>query len=259
MGRTAHWCFKRYARAMEIKWLQAIIDVPADAFELETDFWTSVTGTRRGEVHPDHPEFLHLVPLSGDMHLEMQRLNDGPVSVHLDLQVEDIPAAVDRAVSLGATLVAQPGHAVLATPGGMPFCIVPYFGETTRAPVIDSVHPHAVDQICLDVPATSFATDVEFWRELTGWEVNESKLDEFCSFRQPQDLPLRILVQRLGADDRGPARAHLDISSGEHREVVVARHRDAGASLHEEHKLWTAMNSPSGLAYCVTDRAPLRW
>ncbi len=241
---------------MDIKWMQAIIDVPAERFEQETDFWTTVTATTRGDVHPEHPEFLHLVPGSGDMHLEMQRLDDGQVSVHLDVQVEDIPAATERAVTLGATLVAQPGHAVLRTPAGMPFCIVPYFGETTRAIVIDEAAPHAVDQICLDVHADGFEADVAFWSAFTGWEEREPTIAEFRSFLQPSNLPLRVLVQRLGEDDAGPPRAHLDISGGEHRDAVVERHASAGASILDTHKHWTAMQSPSGLAYCVTDRPP---
>lgn len=244
---------------MDIKWMQAIIDVPAETFEAETDFWVGVTASRRGDVHPEYPQYLHLKPVSGDMHLEMQRLDSGPVSVHLDVQVEDIPAATERAVGLGATLVSMDGHAVLTTPSGMPFCIVPYFGETTPAPVIDDDAPHAADQICLDIPADGFAADVAFWSAFTGWDEREQSLGEFQSLVQPANLPLRLLIQRLGEDDAGPPRAHLDISSGEHRDVVVQRHLEAGASVLERHQHWTAMTSPSGLPYCVTDRRPYQW
>ena len=96
--------------------------LPAEHFEEAGDFWATVSATRRGEPHPDHPEFVHLEPADGDMTLELQRLDDGPPSVHLDLCVHDIPAWTERAVACGATLVAQPGHAILTTPGGVPFC-----------------------------------------------------------------------------------------------------------------------------------------
>ena len=56
--------------------MQAIIDVPAETFESETDFWVGVTASSRGDVHPEYPQYLHLKPATGDMHLEMQRLDD---------------------------------------------------------------------------------------------------------------------------------------------------------------------------------------
>ena len=58
---------------MEIVWLQAVIDLPVEGFEPASDFWAAVSATRRGDVHPGHPEFVHLVPAVGDMTLELQR------------------------------------------------------------------------------------------------------------------------------------------------------------------------------------------
>lgn len=241
---------------MEIVWLQAVIDLPGEDFEAAGDFWATVSATRRGDVHPEHPEYVHLLPAEGDMTLELQRLGDGPPSVHLDLVVKDIPAWTERAVSCGATLIANPGHAVLTTPGGVPFCIVPASGEAQRPPAIDPDLPHAADQICLDVPNEHFEADVAFWSELTGWAANPPMMPEFRSFAQPPHLPLRILVQQLGEDDPGPARAHLDFAAGENVTDVAARHVDAGATVSGEFDHWTALHDPAGLPYCVTRRRP---
>jgi len=241
---------------MEIQWLNAVIDLPADDFERAADFWVAVTGTTRGEVHPDHDEFVHLNPPAGDMHLELQRIDEGPPMAHLDLVVDDIPGWRDRAVAAGSVVVAEPGHVVLRTPGGVPFCVVPHTDETVRAPVIDAARPHAVDQICLDVPHEHFEADVAFWSELTGWSVHDPVFPEFRSFAQPDHLPLRILIQQLGSDDRGGARAHLDISSGDHVRALTDAHVGQGATATSVQRYWTALDDPAGMPYCLTSRPP---
>jgi hypothetical protein len=241
---------------MEIGWLNAVIDLPADRFDEAGRFWSEVTATRFGEIHPDHDEFIHLLPAAGDMHLELQRLNSGPGRVHLDLVVRDIPAWTGRAEAFGARLVAAPGHSVLETPGGVPFCIVPYSTESTKAPVIDPAAPHSADQLCLDVPHDRFDDDVEFWSRLTGWKINPAQLPEFRSFAQPDHLPIRLLIQQLGSDDTGGPRSHLDISCGDHRAAVARRHVVAGATMAREHDHWTELRDPADMLYCVTDRQP---
>lgn len=240
----------------EIVWLNVVIDIPAEDFDAVGEFWAQATGTTMGDVHPEHDEFVHLLPASGDMHLELQRIDDGPAGVHLDLVVHDIAAVTDRAVSLGATVIARPGHAVLNTPGGVVFCIVPGGDESERAPVINQQHPHAADQISLDVPHEHFEADVEFWSALTGWPVNDPVLPEFRSFDQPPHLPIRLLVQQLGKSDTGGARSHLDISAGSHREDVASAHITAGSSIVERHEYWSALRDPGQMVYCVTNRQP---
>jgi len=148
---------------MKLIWVQAIIDLPPASFAAGAAFWADVTNSRLGDVHPDHDEYTHLIPETGDMHLELQRIDEGQPSVHLDLLVDDIPSWTERAAALGATVVATPGHSVLATPGGVPFCIVPGTTESQIADVIDPELPHRVDQISIDVPHDSFDHDVTFW------------------------------------------------------------------------------------------------
>ena len=242
---------------MEIAWLQAVIDLPADGFSEALEFWVAVSNSTPGEIHPDHPEFIHLLPATGAMHLEVQRIDEGPAGAHLDLLVDDIAAWTERAVGLGASIVDQPGHAVLATPGGVRFCIVPHGDEAEPAPPIDPAMPHAIDQLCLDVPHDHFEADVAFWAALSGWEpAGSTSYPEFRWFDQAATLPIRLLIQRLGADDPGPARAHLDISAGDHVEAVVARHVDLGARVVRRHERWTALADPAGQLYCVTRTTP---
>ena len=241
---------------MDIRWLNAVIDLPVAAFDQAGDFWAAVTNTSKGDIHPEHDEFVHLNPASGHMHLELQRIDSGPAGVHLDLMVDDIPGATDQAVAAGATVVTRPGHSVLKTPGGVQFCIVPAGSESRKAPAIDSGRPHAPDQICIDVPHDLFEADVAFWSRLTGWPANPAVLPEFRSFAQPAHLPLRILLQQLGADDTGGPRAHLDISAGEHRSAIVEAHVAQGATIRDAQDQWTALVSPGDLVYCITDRSP---
>ncbi len=244
---------------MTIKWLNAVIDIPAEHFDEAGEFWVQLTNSTRGEIHPDHDEFVHLLPESGDMHLELQRISSGPAGAHLDLVVDgidEIAALTEQAEALGATVVARPGHTVLHTPGGVPFCIVPGGSEFERASVIDAERPHAVDQICLDVPYEHFDADVEFWSALTGWDINDPSLPEYRSFAQPEELPLRILIQRLGEDDTRGARSHLDLSSGTHLGELTEEHRAAGGEVLEAHTHWTAMTDPAGMVYCITTRPP---
>ena len=237
-------------------WLNAVIDLPRERFDEAGEFWVRVTRTTRGDVHPEHDEFVHLNPPAGDMHLELQRIEAGPATVHLDLVVRDIPTATRRAVAAGARVIADPGHVVLRTPGGVPFCIVPHTDEAVRAPLLDPDRPHAVDQICLDVPHEHFEADVAFWSALTGWPVTPEVLAEFRSFDQPEHLPLRLLVQRLGADDTGGARAHLDVSSGNHVGELTKIHVANGATIDEQFEHWTALRDPAGMPYCLTSRPP---
>ncbi|NNE95835.1 MAG: VOC family protein [Acidimicrobiales bacterium] len=241
---------------MTIRWLQAVIDIPADRFTLAGDFWRKVSASGFGQVHPEHDEFTHLVRPDGDMHLELQRTNDDHLGVHLDLLVDDIDTTASRATELGARILSNPGHAVLESPGGVVFCLVSFSGESKRATAIELPSAHAVDQICLDVPAEHFQDVVGFWSAFSGWEPNPQVRDEFCSFAQPSLLPLRLLVQRLGPSDPSEGRAHVDISCGEGVEAVAARHADLGATIVESRRYWTVMNDPAGMPYCLTRRQP---
>ena len=121
------------------------------------------------------------------------------------LLVDDIAAATAKATKLGATVVDDPGHVVLRSPGGVTFCVVPHSGESEPAGVVEESLPHAVDQICLDVPSAHFDVDVTFWGAFTGWTTSAAGRAEFVDLRPSGTMPLRILLRRLG-DERAHRR-----------------------------------------------------
>jgi hypothetical protein len=237
-------------------WLSAFIDVPAGPFEETVAFWAAATGwppsARRGE----DGEFLTLVPGGdADDHLRMQRLGSGDARIHLDVHVPDPRAEADRAVSLGATEVADEGYVVLQSPGGLTFCLVSHPATRPAPPSRwPDLSTSLVDQVCLDVPRASYELETGFWQQLLGWDRTGSTFREFERLVRPDGQALRVLLQRLDDED-GPTRAHLDVAcSSRDREVV--RHTSLGARLVEERDAWTVLADPAGLRYCLTDRVP---
>jgi hypothetical protein len=147
---------------------------------------------------------------------------------------------------------------VLSTPAGQPFCLVRDERERRRArPRRWPAGQHSLlDQICLDIPAAAFDAECEFWAGLTGWPPRRTSA-EFVNLGRPAHLPLRILLQRLGSDDPGPARAHADLACDD-RSAEVRRHAELGAELVRVAEQWTTLRDPAGLVYCVTDRDPFQ-
>jgi len=243
---------------MEIRWLTAFIDLPPDRFDAGVGFWRSVTGSALSPPRGDDDQFATLLPPSGDPYLRVQRLGLDEPRVHLDLHVELVPEAVERAVELGAEVVAIPGHAILTTPAGFTFCLVEHESDGIRAePLADPV-PHLVDQVCLDIATDRFEREVDFWSAITGWAPHSGSLDEFVVLDRPSEQPLRVLLQRLGPDDDGqPARAHLDIACGSERDAVAEHHVAAGAISGRAGVVWRTMTDPAGMVYCVTGRDPI--
>jgi hypothetical protein len=151
-----------------------------------------------------------------------------------------------------------PGLIVLSTPAGQPFCLVRHDGERRRARPRrwpDGQHS-LLDQICLDIPAAEFDTECRFWAGLTGWPRGRSSA-VFVNLLRPAELPLRILLQRLGPDDPGPARAHADLACDD-VPAEVRRHSELGAGVVRVAEHWTTLRDPVGLVYCITARDPFR-
>jgi predicted enzyme related to lactoylglutathione lyase len=107
-----------------------------DAADLaaESDFWAALLG---GTV--DAEDDWHTVYVDGKPRLGIQlapnhrrpEWPDGtPQQIHLDLYVDDVPAAHDEVLSHGATLLqptsdlsSKSGFQVYADPAGHPFCL----------------------------------------------------------------------------------------------------------------------------------------
>ncbi|MGW0826528.1 VOC family protein [Streptomyces sp. NPDC002845] len=249
--------------AEAIRWTYAFIDRPAAEFDAACDFWTAVTGTKPSESRGERGEFVTLLPDGhdgADACLKAQAVEAAPGGAHLDLAVADVPALVASALDLGAEAVTRhDGWAVLRSPGGQLFCAVPWHGESVRPPVVDGSR---LDQVCVDVRPAAYDAEIAFWAELTGWESGPTALPEFHFVRPPADLPVRILVQRLGTDTTGdteasdlPASAHLDLACAD-IDAVRAGHERLGATFVAHGTSWTVMRDPAGSTYCLTGRDP---
>lgn len=105
-----------------------LIDHPAMSYEAAATFWAGATGHDRSEPKPgNEPPYESLSDLAGGVHMVMQELGGQTAArVHLDIETDDVEAETARLLDLGALLVEQrDGYAILADPGGVPFCVVP--------------------------------------------------------------------------------------------------------------------------------------
>jgi hypothetical protein len=240
-----------------VHWVSVFLDVTPDLVDVDAAFWTSVTGSVVGAPVGDQDEFWPLVPSAGDPCLWLQRTREGPVGCHPDLYVDDVTAAADRAVGLGATrLSVSDGLVVLRSPGRLPFCLVTHRGQSVRpAPVGPAGARAVVDQVCVDIPADRYETECDFWSALTGWPRSRGAVDdEFNRLERPAGIPYAFLLQRL--DDAQPTvTAHLDLAC-EDRDAVASRHRSWGAELVRRTPDWTVLRDPAGVTYCATVRPP---
>ena len=243
-----------------IRWLTGFLDIPAETFEPGARFWEAATGSTRSAARGDQLQFATLLPTDGDAFLRVQRVDSGSAGVHLDVHVADITAGVRRAVDLDASIVADCGYVVMASPAGFVFCLVGHHGESVRPSPFEaeSEGPSLVDQLTIDVPAQHFLAEVAFWSALTGYQQCSAARAEFEVLVRPPTIPLKLLLQRLGDDDpHSTARGHLDVACGDHVAAVAARHCKLGARLERTETYWTTLRDPAGLAYCLTARDPV--
>lgn len=202
-----------------IQWVWAFLDEPRASFEEALTYWSALTRTTASPRRGADDEFLTLLPRLGAPWLKMQATGSGR-GIHLDLDVDIPRAAAERALALGARELATLGDdqvVILASPAGFVFCFTRY----AAPPGAGSAHPEAsasmsaqvrvgepdlVDQVCLDIPDSAYAREVDFWASLTGWPPLPNTRAEFTALRRPDGIPIRLLLQRLG-ESAGPARA----------------------------------------------------
>jgi len=243
-----------------VRWLSVFIDRPAVTFDVAADFWQSVTGTTRSPARGQHGQFATLLPLQGDPHIRVQRVDDGPAGSHLDVHTDDKSRLVGQAIDLEATLVDADPINILRSPGEYTWCVVDWHGEATPSTphAGPSGAPSRLDQICLDIAPDRFESELRFWAALLGWPAATSTIrPEFASVSRPDGMPMRLLFQRLDEGD-GPTSGHLDLAAGEAIDDVVADHVAAGAEVETREWLWTVLRDPSGHRYCVTRRDPVK-
>ncbi|MCE0538480.1 hypothetical protein LWF15_23555 [Kineosporia rhizophila] len=247
---------------MAIRWTTLFLDFGNDDFEAGSQFWSRVTNSHLSPARGEQGEFATLLPAEGDAYLRVQRLRSGASRCHLDLHLDpaDQAPTAARARDLGAThLTHEPGLDVFTSPGGFPFCLVPWEGESTvpaahPLPVLPGPdEPARLDQLCLDIPPALWEAETTFWAGLTGWGLKHSADSEFARLHQPGTLPLKLLLQRL--DDPAPAvTAHPDFAAGER--TIAEAHAALGAVVGPVNEHWTVMTDPRGRTYCLTERRP---
>lgn len=238
-------------------WVTAFLD-SAPAHHQETvGFWQEATGYAVSPPRGAHDEFASLLPPVGDPYLKVQRRHAGTDRIHLDLHVADPLAAADAARVAGATIVADRGYVVMASPAGFVFCFVDHAAAACPAPTVHGPGSASrVRQVAIDVPRASYDRELGFWAAVTGWTPRRSVIaEEFHVLDAPAGQPLGLLLQRLGADDTGEVRAHLDWGTTD-RAAETERHLGLGARVLAQHRHWTVLTDPNGRAYCLTDVAP---
>lgn len=237
-----------------VRWVSAFLDTPAEPYDETVSFWTAVTATEVGQHQGDLGEYAQLEPSSGDPCLWLQRIQDGPVSCHPDLYVEDVVSVARRAVELGATRTSETDGLIVSTsPGGLPFCLVRHRGQSLRPePVGPRGGRSVVDQFCIDIPPGRLEEERGFWSELTGWE--RVPAGDFQRLVRPEQIPYAFLLQELD-DERPTVTAHLDLACDD-RDAETARQQSLGADAVRRTSGWTVMRDPTGRTYCNTGRAP---
>jgi predicted enzyme related to lactoylglutathione lyase len=178
-----------------------------------------------------------------------------PQQIHLDLQVDGIEAAAERAVGLGATRLADgapsegedggPSWITLADPAGHPFDLCQKDGV---GPVMDLF---AVTIDAPDAPALA-----RFYADLLGMEV---------TYEGPEGALIAgggksVMFQQISdynpprwPDPAHPQQAHLDIIIGD-LEAGQARALELGASrLAGGGKTFRVFADPAGHPFCLTE------
>ncbi|GGC78104.1 hypothetical protein GCM10011512_00800 [Tersicoccus solisilvae] len=241
-------------------WLHCFLDVPADRLDAAGAFWAAALGWPLGEPWPGHPEFRSLVPAAGDAYVHVQRIDEGGPRVHLDIESPEVSADVARLVDLGATRGRTDPAGdwqVMASPGGLPFCVVPGTDARRRpdgVDVGDGVRDRLV-QLCIDAPRDAADAEVAFWRAAIPGRWAASTGEGLIGKLHPGvGSTLKLLFQRLG-EETGPVRAHLDVGTTD-VERDASRLERLGAVRVRDDDGWVTLRDPAGLAFCTTGNDP---
>jgi predicted enzyme related to lactoylglutathione lyase len=223
------------------------------------DGYTAEPSGESWRAHGDGPELFFN---------RMQKSPTIELPIHVDVNVPDREAELQRLLGLGARLVETKSHSVgeleetwtvMRDPEGNGFCI--------QSP------PNAVPNRYIGNVTFSCAEPRElgrFWAEALGWpeeEVDESFLQQlrdggiderelsgFYVTRNPDGSRPRFLFQRRERSRPTSYPIHLDFRA-EDRETETERLRSSGAAVVEtktdEDRTWTIMRDPEGNPFCV--------
>ncbi len=237
---------------MSLRLRNVQVDVPAGGFDRTVAFWADVLDAT---ARPTGGPFTHLVGARSPVGLHLQRLEDGPAGVHLDLEADDVDDEVERLQSLGATRVGRSDHGVVLTdPAGLPLCVVP------RGEVVEDLHPERTDQVRLrlvviDVPSAAVTETVEFWVDALGTVSHDVGYPHtaftYLGGVEGPGGEYGVLIQDIG--EGAEPRIHLDLHVPDPatRDREVERLTAAGATELAGTHHWAVLEDPSGHVFCV--------
>lgn len=233
------------------------IDVPGDDYDRAVDFWASALGA---EVRQAPGPYVHLVGVPGQVGVHLQRLQEGPGRIHLDLETDGDPEAeAARLVEIGATRqgLGEDGP-VLTDPAGNYFCVCrPGPSETFREATGDDPR---VQIVVIDAASHVATRTGEFWAAALGVPA-EPLPAPFDAYIRLEGAPtpaggIGILVQDIGAD--AAPRIHLDLHVADHgaRDRGVERLVGLGATVVTRDFPWTVLADPVGTVFCLVPDRP---
>ncbi len=229
-------------------WVHVFIDVPRELWSRAVAFWSAAAAGVPSASWGDEAQYLTIVPPEGDGWVHLQSI-DGPPRVHVDVDSVDRDAAQQHSLEIGARTEWVRDEAIaMRSPGGLVFC----HSSGRPREMVRSDPDRVLDQVCIDIPEPVWDTEVEFWRRLTGRELESGRRAEFAFLGTEGEV--RLLLQRLEESD-GPVRAHLDFAVAD-RAAETIRHEELGAEVVEVFDWWTVMHAPGGHVYCLTERDP---
>jgi predicted enzyme related to lactoylglutathione lyase len=233
-------------------------------------FWSAVLGYEaegRGE------SWAAVDPHGGGPELFFNRLPKSPtieLPVHLDVNVPDRQAEVERLVALGAKIVVtktqEAGElkeiwTVMRDPEGNGFCV--------QGPDSRRSHPY-VGNITFSCAEPRRVVG-PFWAQALGWPEQhipgdflqmlrnahvdvDREFDAYYAIRAPDPSMPRLLFQRREKSRPASHPIHLDLAAGD-RERELERLVARGASVVETKsagdRTWPVLRDPEGTAFCV--------
>jgi len=169
---------------------------------------------------------------------------DHPQQFHLDLQVDGIQAAADRAVALGATRLGEGETWItLADPAGHPFDLCQSDGV---GPVM------GLFAVTIDAPDASALA--RFYAGLLGWEVTYDGPEGSLITGDSKNVMFQQVTSYTPPrwpDPAFPQQAHLDIRVDD-LDAGEARALELGATrLPGDGETWRVFADPAGHPFCL--------
>lgn len=102
-----------------------VVDVPAGVHAREVTFWGGALGLPLTQIER-FPQYYGADFGQEGMGLLVQRTDDGPPRLHLDIHTSDRAAEVRRLTGLGASVLDDGEHwTIMRDPAGLVFCVIP--------------------------------------------------------------------------------------------------------------------------------------